>query len=729
MAWTIQTKSGGGDPVTFKKVYICTMLMIRKKLMALALIVCVLHDVRGQQTASAVMNKVKLSVALDPEGIPMYALSFAGKPVITPSRMGFRLDKDSTFYRDFQWLGSGTREVDDSWQPVWGEVGKIRDHYQELVVHLQKKGSDHRRLDIVFRVFEDGLGFRYVIPATSGLGYFVVTDELTQFALAGDHKAFWIPGDYDSNEYPYTTSLVSEIDNKELVEKSTDIAVRVVPDRWAVQTPLMMKSADGLYINIHEAGLINYPAMQLHVDRSSRVLTSALVPDAVGNKAYLHAPFSTPWRTVIVSDKAAEILSSKLILNLNEPSKIGDSSWIHPMKFVGVWWEMQTGQATWSYSDLPDSLSPQGGLIPSGRHGANTANVKRYIDFAAKNNIQGVLVEGWNVGWEDWFGNWKENVFDFVTPYPDFNVDELRAYAAARGVKIIMHHETSGSATNYERRMDTAFRFMNEHGYTSVKTGYVGRIIPRGEHHDGQWMVNHYNRVAEKGAYYHVMVDAHEPERPTGLQRTYPNWLACEAGRGNEYNAFSNGNAPEHETLLPFTRLMGGPMDYTPGIFKLKGYSTVPGRQVHTTLAKQLALYVTLYSPLQMAADLPENYEAHPDAFQFIRDVAVDWDDTKILEAEPGDYISIARKEKGKGNWFIGAITDEHGRTASLGLDFLDAGKKYQATIYKDAPDADWQRKPEAYVIEKVMVNSKSKLVVKLAAGGGAAVSIMASDR
>lgn len=701
---------------------------------AATLFVLFLHDVRAQQTnvspsgegpQTVVMNKVKLSFMLDSDGSPMYEVSFSGRPVIKPSHLGFKLDKDSLFFRNFQLLGVERTSADESWQPVWGEVGRIRDHHEQLIVHLQKKGPvAASRLDIIFRVFEDGIGFRYVFPKTSGLGYFVVTGEMTQFALAGDHKTFWIPGDYDTNEYPYTTSRISEIDNKELVEKSTDIAVRVAPDRCAVQTPLMMKSEDGLYINIHEAGLINYPAMQLHVDRASRVLTSALVPDAVGNMAYLHAPFATPWRTVIVSDRAADILSSKLILNLNEPSKVADPSWIHPMKFVGVWWEMQTGKATWSYSDFADSLNAQGQLIPNGRHGANTANVKKYIDFAAKNNIQGVLVEGWNTGWEDWFGNWKEDVFDFVTPYPDFDVAELMSYAASKGVKIIMHNETSGSATNYERRMDTAFRFMNKYGYTSVKTGYVGRIIPRGEHHDGQWMVNHYNRVAEKAAHYHVMVDAHEPERPTGLQRTWPNWLACEAGRGNEYNAFSIGNNPEHETILPFTRLMGGPMDYTPGIFRIKGYSTVPGRQVHTTLAKQLALYVTLYSPLQMAADLPENYEAHMDAFQFIRDVPVDWDDTKVLEAEPGDYVSIARKEKGRPDWYIGAITDENSRTATLSLDFLEAGKKYQATIYKDGTDADWSSKPESYTIEKMTVTSKTRLTVKLAAGGGVAVSI-----
>jgi len=703
------------------------MLMIRKSAVALFLIVFILHDAGAfaQRVESVVLSKTKLSFMLDGEGTPVYALSFAGKDVIRPSRMGFRLDKDSGFYKDFQWLGTERTTVDTVWQPVWGEVSHIRDHHVQLTVHLRQRMAPYRRLDIVFRVFEDGVGFRYVFPRESGLGYFVVTDEMTQFALAGDHKTFWIPGDYDTNEYPYTTSKVSEIDNKEMVEKSTDIAVRVAPDRYAVQTPLMMKSADGLYINIHEAALVNYPAMQLHVDKPSLTLTAALVPDAVGNKAYLHAPFATPWRTVMVSDKAADILTSKIILNLNEPSKIGDPSWIHPMKFVGVWWEMQTGKATWSYSDYADSLSVWGGLIPSGKHGANTGNVKKYIDFAAANNIEGVLVEGWNVGWEDWFGNWKEDVFDFVTPYPDFSVKELTAYAAAKGIKLIMHNETSGAATNYERWMDTAFRYMRSYGYTSVKTGYVGRIIPRGEHHDGQWMINHYNRVAEKAADYHVMLDAHEPVRPTGLQRTYPNWLACEAARGNEYNAFSVGSDPEHETILPFTRLIGGPMDYTPGIFKLRNYTAVPGRQMHTTLAKQLALYVTLYSPLQMAADLPENYESHSDAFQFIRDVPVDWDDTRILEAEPGDYLTIARKEKGKGNWYIGAITDEHSRVANLSFDFLAPGKRYQAVIYKDAPDADWKEKPEAYVIEKVMVDQRSRLSVRLAAGGGAAVSVM----
>jgi glucan 1,4-alpha-glucosidase len=672
----------------------------------------------------ASMGDVRLAFSLDGQGTPRYEVWYKDRPVILSSALGFVLQEDSLLYRGFRQLGVERKTVDEVWQPVWGEVRDIRDHYEQLLVHLQKSDLPYRRLDIVFRVFADGVGFRYMFPRQSALDYFVVSDERTQFRLAGDHKTFWIPGDYDTNEYPYSETRISKIDNKEMVDKSTDICVRDAPDRYAVQTPLMMKSDDGLYINIHEAALLHYPAMQLHVDRAGLCLSSKLVPDAVGNKAYLHTPFSTPWRTIIVSDKATDILASKMILDLNDPARIRDVSWIKPMKFVGVWWEMQTEKATWAYSDYPDSLGPDGRLIPNGRHGANTANVERYIDFAAKNGIGGVLVEGWNVGWEDWFGHWKENVFDFVTPYPDFDMKGITAYAAARGVKMIMHNETSASATNYERQMDTAFALMNRFGYTSVKTGYVGRIIPRGEHHDGQWMVDHYIRVAETAARHRVMLDAHEPVRPTGLQRTYPNWMACEAARGNEYNAFSDGNPPNHETILPFTRLMGGPMDYTPGLFRIKGYSTVAGRQVHTTLAKQLALYVTIYSPFQMAADLPENYALHMDAFQFIREVPVDWDDTRVLEAEPGEYVSIARKGKGTGDWFIGAITGSQGREAVLSLNFLDKGRRYEATIYRDGPHADWKNNPEAYVIEKKMVDAGSVLRLLLAPGGGAALSL-----
>lgn len=675
------------------------------------------------QDFSTQMNKVKLNFQLDGKGTPVYSVYFNDKTVIKSSALGIAIAETGEMKEGFTLTGADTLSFDETWKPVWGELSSIRNHYKQVTFHL-KQGSTDRLMDITFRVFEDGVGFRYGFPKQPKLKYFVITDEFSQFNLAGDHKSFWIPGDYDTNEYPYTTSRVSEIDNKAMVDKSTDICVRTVKDVHAVQTPLMMKSDDGLYINIHEAALLNYPAMQLHVDKDNYQLVSSLVPDAYGNKAYVHAPFSTPWRTVIVSDKAPDILSSKLILNLNEPSKITNTSWIKPMKFVGVWWEMQTGKGGWNYSDFPDSFNVAGKLIPNGKHAGNTQNVKRYIDFAARNGIKGVLVEGWNTGWEDWFGNWKEDVFDFVTPYPDFDVKGLQDYASKKGVQMIMHNETSGSATNYERKMDSAFRFMKKFGYNSVKTGYVGKIIPRGEYHDGQWMVNHYTRVAEKAASYEVMVDMHEPMRPTGLQRTYPNWMASEAGRGNEYGAFSNGNQPDHVTILPFTRLMGGPMDYTPGIFKLKNYTPNPKNSINSTLAKQLALYVTLYSPLQMAADLPENYDAHKDAFQFIKDVPVDWDDTKIISAEPGDYIVIARKEKGGNNWYIGAVTDENERDVTIDLSFLDKDQKYEVTVYADADDADWQNNPEAYKITKAVADNQTKLALKLAKGGGAAVSV-----
>ena len=682
---------------------------------------CVQAGAQSPETLQ--LGKVKMVFSLDKNGSPEYAVSYNNKPVVLPSRLGFKLNTDSLFYTSFQFIGTGRNSFDQTWQTVWGETREIRNHYEELTVRLQSKQGV--LLNIIFRVFEDGVGFRYEFPLQPKLKYFIVTDELTQFNLTGNHKTFWIPGDFDTNEYLYTTSAISEIDNRKMVATSTDIAVRVAPDPYAVQTPLMMKTADGLYINIHEAALINYSAMQLHVDGKNYSLTASLVPDAYGNKAYLHAPFKTPWRTIIVSDKAADILSSKMILNLNDPSVIANTSWIKPMKFAGIWWEMQTDKSTWNYTDFPDSLSKDGKMIPNGRHGATTANVKRYIDFAAANNIQGVLVEGWNLGWEGWFGNWREKVFDFTKPYPDFDISELTRYATSKKVNLIMHNETSGSATDYERQMDTAFRFMNLFGYKSVKTGYVGRIIPRGEHHDGQWMIDHYLRVAQKAAEHQIMLDSHEPVRPTGLQRTWPNWMASEAGRGNEYNAFSTGSPPEHETILPFTRLMGGPMDYTPGIFKMKGYTShAPTRQMHTTLCKQLALYVTLYSPLQMVADLPENYEPHKDAFQFIRDVPTDWDDTKIIDAEPGDYIYIARKEKGTSHWFIGAITDENSRNASLPLTFLDKGSKYVANIYRDAPNADWKENPEAYTIEKFIVDSDTRLNIRLAPGGGAAISM-----
>ena len=677
------------------------------------------------QTATpltASLGKVKLTFALA-NGRPTYAVTYGAKPVVNASRLGLAFADGQGFDGPLTLTGSEVKDVDETWQPVWGEVKDIRDHYQQLTVHLHQPTLPGRRLDIVFRVFADGVGFRYEFPRQLALGNFVVSDELTGFALPADHQAFWLPGDYDTNEYLYTHSRLSAVDNSRQVRESTMIAVRDAPDPQAVATPLMLKADDGLYVNIHEAAQVNYPAMQLHVDRASHLLTASLVPDAVGRKAFLNAPARTPWRTIIVSDRATDILASKLILNLNEPSKLATTDWIKPMKFVGVWWEMQTGKSDWKYANSADTLDARGQLIPTGRHGATTANVKRYIDFAAAHRIPGVLVEGWNVGWEDWFGAWKEQVFDFVTPYPDFNVREVTDYAKAKNVQMLMHNETSGSATSYEQHFDTAYQFMNRFGYPGVKTGYVGRIIPRGEHHDGQWMSNHFVRVAEVAARHHVTVDMHEAVRPTGLHRTYPNWLSGEAGRGNEYNAFSIGSPPEHETIMPFTRLMGGPMDYTPGIFKLQNFEPTGQRSVRTTLAKQLALYVTMYSPLQMAADLPENYEAHPDAFQFIEDVPVDWDDTRILAAEPGDYLTIARQAKGKDEWYLGSITDENARTQPLKLNFLTPGRRYEATIYADAPDADWQKNPAAYRITKQIVTNKSALTLRLAPGGGAAVS------
>jgi len=697
--------------------------MMRKILLAL-LVLSAGHRAQAQTAPlTAHLDNVSLTVALGPDGRPTYAVSFGPKTVIKPSRLGLSFADGKGFDGPLVLTGSETKDVDETWQPVWGEVKDIRNHYQQLTVHLRQAAADGRKLDVVFRVFADGVGFRYEFPRQPNLQYFTVQDEFTEFNLPANHKAFWIPGDYDSNEYAYTTSRVSEVNTTPIP------AIQLKAPANRIQTPLMLKSDDGLYVNIHEAALVNYPAMFLNVDTKTFGLTSQLVPDATGTgaKAYLQAPEHTPWRTIVVSDKAPEVLASKLILNLNEPSKIADPSWIKPQKFVGVWWEMQVSRGSWNYADtfnIKLAGTDWSKLKPNGRHMANTAHVKQYIDFAAAHHITGVLVEGWNVGWEDWANNWKEEVFDFVTPYPDFDVDELQRYAASKGVNIIMHHETSSSVTNYERRQDAAYRFMKQHGYTSVKTGYVGRIIPRGEHHDGQWMANHYVRTAQKTADNQIMVDMHEAVRPTGLHRTYPNWLACESARGNEFNAFSEGNPPEHETILPFTRFMGGPMDYTPGIFKIQGFADAKlKRQVHTTLAKQLALYVTLYSPLQMAADLPENYAPHLDAFQFIEDVPVDWDDTRILAAEPGDYLTTVRKAKGRDEWYLGAITDENARQQPLKLDFLTPGQRYEATIYADGKGASWDKNPTAYRITRQVVTSKSALTLQLAPGGGAAVS------
>lgn len=669
-------------------------------------------------------GNIALGIISKSSGVVQYEMTYKGRGVLSPSGLGFRLSKPAVTLDKFILTGIDSTRVDENWKPVWGEYSSIRNNYREVTLKLKDLSGSGIEINIIFRLFNDGAGFRYEFPKQNGLTHFVVADELTQFAVGADHKAFWIPGDFDTNEYAYYTSNLSEVDASG-GGFAQEIHAKTFFDKNAVQTPLMMKSTDGLYLNIHEAALVNFPAMNLVVDKSTYTFSSKLVPDAVGNKAYLQTPAVSPWRTIIVSDKATEILASQLILNLNEPSKITETSWIRPQKMIGVWWELHVGKSSWDYSGSQVG-SQQAARVP---HGANTANVKRYIDFAAEHGIEGVLVEGWNTGWEDWFGQWKEDVFDFVTPYPDFDVDELSAYAKSKGVKIIMHHETSASVINYERWMDTAYRFMKKYGYDAVKTGYVGKIIPRGEHHDGQWMVRHFERVLQKTAGYRIMVDMHEPVRPTGLHRTYPNFLACEAARGNEFNAWSSGNPPDHETILPFTRLMGGPMDYTPGIFKIKmsSYDSSKKEQVHTTLAKQLALYVTMYSPLQMAADLPENYESRKDAFQFIKDVAVDWDDTKVLAAEPGDYLMIARKAKGKDDWFMGAITDESARSLETTLDFLDQDKKYVATIYRDGDKADWKNNPEDYVIERFLVDRKTKLRLKLAPGGGTAVSVVAA--
>ncbi len=658
---------------------------------------------------------LKLNRATD--GSITYNIRYKNKAIIEPSLLGFALNKPAISLNKFAWISSDSTMINESWQPVWGEVKSIQNHYNQLIISL--KSTSNVALKVIFRVFDEGVGFRYEFPEQANFKHFIIKDELTKFNLTADHKTFWMPGDYDTNEYLYNTTYLSQINAIEAAKREKDIALQSVIGTNTVQSPLMMKTKEGIYINIHEAALVNYPVMHLTLDKKTFTFSSHLTPDAVGNKAYLQTPAKTPWRTIIVSDKATEILASKRILNLNEPSKVEDISWIKPQKFIGMWWEMHVGKATWEKASVSTA---------AGKHGANTENVKKYIDFAAENGFDGVLVEGWNEGWEDWFGNWKENVFDFTTPYSDYNLDELTAYAKQKGVRIIMHHETSGSATNYERHIDKAYELMKKYNMNTVKTGYVGRIIPRGEHHDSQWMVNHYERVAQKAAENQIMVEAHEPAHPTGLHRTYPNWLANEAARGNEFNnAPTIGLVPEHETILPFTRLMGGPMDYTPGFFhfSLNQYDATRKTRVRTTLAKQLALYVTIYSPLQMAGDFPENFRKFPDAFQFIRDVPVDWDDTRIIEAEPGDFVTIARKQKGKSNWFLGAISDENARNTSIPLDFLENNTNYEATTYQDGVDADWQNNPQSYRIEKQIVNNKTVLNLKLARGGGCAISFV----
>ena len=699
-----------------------------KRFVSVCILLCfaVWGSIKAQVLTSPDGN-VSLDFRLLSDGTPVYSLQYKGREVIKESRMGFLVSPEFVFCKDFEQIEERTGEADTVWHPVLGQYRDIRDHHKELFVALRQKDTGWL-LNIRFRLFDDGLGFRYEFPVQEDLRNFTLKEEVTEFRLTGDHKAFWLPGDYDTNEYPTTTSLLSEVAFLTDSVRQEPLAVKSFTPDLAVQTPLMLKSADGLYINIHEAALVDYPAMQLNLDDKLFCLSAHLTPDKNGAKGFMQTGNVTPWRTIVVSDDARDILASNLILNLNEPCKLEDTSWIHPVKYVGVWWEYFTGQgSTWAYTrnqDIVIGKTDYTKEMPNGTHAANTAHVKEYIDFASRNGFDAVLVEGWNEGWEANFAYVKEHIYSFTRPYPDFDVSELQRYAAEKKVKIIMHHETTSSVCDYERQMEDAFRFMSEHGYDAVKTGYVGPIIPRSEHHDGQWMVNHYLRVVKMAAKYKAMVNSHEAVRPTGLCRTYPNWIAQESARGTEFESFK-GNRPDHTTILPFTRLMGGPMDYTPGIFEgdLSVYGSNKAK-LSTTLVKQLALYVTMYSPLQMAADLYTNYEKYPDAFQFIKDVAVDWDDTYILEAEPGDYITIARKAKGKDEWYVGGITDENSREATIDLSFLPRGKNYRAVIYADGEKADWRTTPKDYVIFSKKVNSKTVLKQRLAPSGGVAVSI-----
>ena len=710
---------------------------------------CGLAFCANAQKLTSPDGNLVMNFSLNEQGAPVYDLTYKEKAVIKPSTLGLELKREDPEKKtDFEWtemkdkagvdkrtnLMTGfkikdtrTSTFDETWRPVWGEESEIRNHYNELEVTLDQP-MNNRYIVIRFRLFNDGLGFRYEFPQQQNLNYFVIKEEDTQFAMSGDHTAYWIPGDYDTQEYDYTTSRLSEIRGK-MKTAVTPNSSQYVFSPTGVQTALMMKTDDGLYINLHEAALVDYSCMSLNLDDKNMVFESWLTPDAKGDKGYMQTPCNSPWRTIIVSDDARDILASRITLNLNEPCKIADPSWIHPVKYVGVWWDMITGRGTWAYTDDVYSVklgeTDYSQTKPNGKHSANTENVKRYIDFAAKHGFDAVLVEGWNEGWEDWFGKNKDYVFDFVTPYPDFNVQELHRYAAGKGIELMMHHETSSSVRNYERHLDKAYQFMVDNGYSSVKSGYVGDIIPRGEHHYGQWMVNHYLYAVTKAADYKIMVNAHEAVRPTGLCRTYPNLIGNESARGTEYESFG-GNNVNHTTILPFTRLIGGPMDYTPGIFEMDCSKMSPTNTSHarTTLVRQLALYVTLYSPLQMAADIPENYERFMDAFQFIKDVPVDWQKTEYLEAEPGEYVTIARKDKHSNDWYVGCSAGYNGHESKLTLDFLDPDKKYEATIYADAKGTAWNNNPQAYTITKKKVTAKTKLNLKAGIGGGYAISI-----
>lgn len=699
------------------------------KRIGLFLATLLLMDAQAQDLRSPDGNlQMQFSVA---NGVPAYTLDFKGKKVVQPSRLGFELMRRPHLLDSFQIIGTSTASVDSTWQPVWGEESRIRENYNELLVQLKQMKTD-RLMNIRFRLFDDGLGFRYEFPQQRSLVYFVIKEERTQFAMTGDHTAWWIAGDYDTQEYDYTRSKLSEI--RSLHKGSISENASQTPfSPTGVQTALMLKTADGVYMNLHEAALVDYPAMHLNLDDKTMVFQSWLTPDKQGAKGYMQSPRTSPWRTVMVADDARKILASRLIYNLNEPSKIADPSWIKPIKYVGVWWEMITGKSAWSYTDefpaIQIGVTDYSAAKPHGRHGANTAHVKELIDFAAQHGFDAVLVEGWNIGWEDWFGNSKDYVFDFVTPYPDFDVKGIQQYAASKGVKMIMHHETSSSVRNYERHIDTAYKFMKEHGYDAVKSGYVGNILPRGEHHYSQWIINHYLYAIQKAAEYKIMVNAHEAVRPTGLARTWPNLIGNESARGTEFQAFG-GSKPNHVTVLPFTRLQGGPMDYTPGVFEMDISKLNPqnNSRVNSTLANQLALYVTMYSPLQMAADLPENYMRFPDAFQFIKDVAVDWEISKYLEAEPGEFITVARKEKGGNRWFVGNVNGEKPRVSDFVFDFLENDKQYVATIYADSPTANYKTNPQAYIIRKALVTSKSRLRQLSVAAGGFAISIVEAN-
>ena len=671
----------------------------------------------------------KLVFALENDGTPTYQLFLKNKEIIKKSKLGLELQKDKkSLLSDFTLVNEVRNTFDETWKTVWGEETEIRNYYNELALKL-KQNETERQVIIRFRLFNDGLGFRYEFPEQKNLTYFVVKEERTEFAMTGDHTAFWIPGDYDTQEYDFTESKLTEIRKLFRGAVSENASQKQFSDT-GVQTSLMLKTADGIYINIHEAALINYSCMHLNLDDKNLVFQSHLTPDSMGNKGHLQAPCVSPWRTIIASADARDVLASRITLNLNEPCKIEHTSWIKPVKYIGVWWEMITGKSSWAYTDEVPSV--QLGVTdftkakPNGKHAANTKHVKEYIDFAALHGFDAVLVEGWNEGWEDWFGHEKDYVFDFVTPYPDFDVKAIHEYAKSKGIKMIMHHETSGSTRNYERHLDKAFQFMKANGYEAAKTGYVGNILPLGEHHYSQSILNHYQYVIEKAADYKIMINAHEAVRPTGICRTYPNMIGNESARGTEFQAFG-GSKANHTTILPFTRLIGGPMDYTPGIFEMDIAKLNPNNNSHvnTTLANQLGLYVVMYSPLQMAADLPENYNRFLDAFQFIKDVPVEWATTKYLEAEPGYYVTIARKDKNSNNWFVGNSNGYKARISSVSLDFLEEGKKYEATTYADAANADYKTNPQAYKISKQKVTNKTKLQLRTAAGGGYAISIV----